>query len=120
MYLVLMMNTFHKYVVQPCYANIFMAELEEDSLSGYPHKPLAYYRYIDDIFIIWSQCLHLLHNLINGINKLHSNVIFTSNISTTSVNILDVTFDHHGGHISPKTYTKSTDTRISFIQQFPP
>ena len=38
----------------PCYANIFMAELEENFLSGYPYKPLANYRYIDDIFIIWS------------------------------------------------------------------
>ena len=30
----------------PCYANIFMAELEENFLSGYPYKPLAYYIYI--------------------------------------------------------------------------
>ena len=27
----------------PCYAIIFMAELEENFLSGYPYKPLAYY-----------------------------------------------------------------------------
>ena len=33
----------------PCYANIFMTELEENFLSGYPYKLLAYYRYIDDI-----------------------------------------------------------------------
>ena len=25
-----------------CYANIFMAELEENILSGYPYNPLAY------------------------------------------------------------------------------
>ena len=35
-----------------CYSNIFMAELEDNFLSGYPYKPLAYYRYIDDIFTI--------------------------------------------------------------------
>ena len=94
----------------PCYANIFMAELEENILSGYPYKPLAYYGYIDDIFIIWSHGLDLLHNFINSINKQHSNIIFTSNISTTSVNFLDVTIDLHGGHISTKTNSKSTDT----------
>ena len=94
----------------PCYANIFMAELEENFLSGYPYKPLAYYRYIDDIFIIWSHGLDLLHNFINSINNQHSNIIFTSNISTTSVNFLDVTIDLHGGNISTKTYNKSTDT----------
>ena len=87
----------------PCYANIFMADLEENLLSGYPYKPLAYYRYIDDIFITWSHGLDLLHNFINNISKQHSNTIFTANISTTSVNFLDVTIDLHGGHISTKT-----------------
>ena len=52
----------------PCYANIFMAELEENFLSGYPYKPPAYYRYIDNIFIILSHGLDLLHNFINSIN----------------------------------------------------
>ena len=83
-----------------CYVNIFIAELEENFLSGYPYKPLVYYRYIDDIFIIWSHGLDLLHNFINSFNNQHSNIIFTTNISTTSVNFLDVTIDLHGGHIS--------------------
>ena len=104
----------------PCYANIFMANLEDNFLSGYPYKPLAYYRYIDDIFIIWSHGLDRLHNFINN---QHSKIIFTSNISTTSVNFLDVTIDLHGGHISTKTYTKSTDTHAflsynSFHQRY--
>ena len=96
------------------YANIFMAELEENFLSGYPCKPLAYYRYNDDIFIIWSHGLDLLHNFINSINKQYSNIICTSNISTTSVNFIDVTIDLHGGHISTKTYTRSK-THTHFI-----
>ena len=37
----------------PCYDNIFMEELEENLLSGNPCKPLAYYRHIDDILIIF-------------------------------------------------------------------
>ena len=85
-----------------------MAELVENFLSGYPYKPLTNHRYIDDIFIIWSHGLDLLHNFINSINNQHSNIIFTSNISTTSVIFLDVTIYLHGGHISTKTYTKST------------
>ena len=96
--------------MEPCSANIFMAEIEDNILSGYPYKALAYYRYIDVIFIIWYHGLDLLDNFINSINKQHSNIIFTSNIFTTSVNFLDVTIDLHGGHISTKAYTKSTDT----------
>ena len=93
-----------------CYANIFMAELVENVLSGYPYKSLTNYIYIDDIFIIWSHGLDLLHNFINSINNQHSNIIFTSYISTTSFNFLDVTIDLQVGHISTKTYTKSTDS----------
>ena len=89
----------------PCYANIFMAALEEKFLSGYPQKLLAYYRYIDDIFIIWSHGLDLSHNFINSINKQRSNIIFTSNFSTKAVNFLDITIDLHGGRISTKAYT---------------
>ena len=46
----------------------------------------------------------------NSIYKQHSNNIYTSNISTTSVNFLDITIALHGGHISTKTNTKSSDT----------
>ena len=94
----------------PYFSNIFRAVVEENLLSGYPKKPLAFYRYIDDIFIIWSHGLDLFHNFISSINKQHSNIIFTIYISNTSVNFLDVTIDLDGGHISTKTYTKSTDT----------
>ena len=68
--------------IAPCYANIFMAEVQENLLSGYPCKHLAYYRYDDGIFIIWSRGLYLLHNFINSIINQHSNIIFTSSQST--------------------------------------
>ena len=67
----------------PCSANICMAKLEENFLSGYQYKLLAYYRYIDDIFIIWSHGLDLLHNFINSINK-HKNASLLSAIPPKS------------------------------------
>ena len=91
----------------PCHANIFIVELEENFLANYLCKPLAYYRYIDDIFIIWSHGLDLLHNFINDIKKQRSSIIFTSNISTTSFKFLDVAIDLDGDRISTKTYAKS-------------
>ena len=114
MYLLLMVSTFCKYAVgtriSPCYANIFMAELKENFFSSYAYKPLAYCGYIDDICIIWSLVLDLLHNFINSINKQHSNINFTSSISTTSINFLDVAIDLDEGHISTKIYTRPSDT----------
>ena len=96
----------------PCYANSFMADVEDNFMSVYPCKSFAYYRYIDNVFIIWSHGFDHLHNFINSIIIQHSNFIVTSNISITSVNILDVTINIHRGHISKNTYTISTDTQI--------
>ncbi|KAJ8042636.1 hypothetical protein HOLleu_09441 [Holothuria leucospilota] len=41
----------------PSYAIIFMADLEQRMLAGYPLKPLHYFRYIDDIFFLWPHGL---------------------------------------------------------------
>ena len=98
----------------PCYTDDFMAELEENFLSSYPYKPLAYHRYIDNIFIIWSHGLDLMHNFINSINKQH----FHLNIYTSSINFLDVAIDLDGGHISTKTYTSSTDTHSFYYYYY--
>ena len=42
----------------PNYANLFMAKFEEDMIESFysstGHKPVVWYRYIDDIFMIWS------------------------------------------------------------------
>ncbi len=35
--------------VAPSYANLFMADLEEKLLTGYPTSPIMWKRYIDDI-----------------------------------------------------------------------
>ena len=113
MYLLLMVNTFFKYAVQPWapewrHATLIFSWLNyKKTLASYPYKPLAYYRYIGDIFIIWSHGLDLLHNFINSIKKQHSSIIFTSNISITSINFLDVAIDLDRGRISTKTYAKS-------------
>ena len=37
----------------PTYACIFMDKLETDFLNTQEYLPLAWYRYIDDIFFIW-------------------------------------------------------------------
>ena len=37
----------------PAYANLFMGDLEKKLLAQSPLKPLVWWRYIDDIFMIW-------------------------------------------------------------------
>ena len=38
----------------PNYANIFMAKWEEEALKQARKQPLVYFRFLDDIFIIWT------------------------------------------------------------------
>ncbi|XP_068135476.1 uncharacterized protein [Hyperolius riggenbachi] len=40
--------------MSPQYANLFMARLEENFLSTCEIKPWAYFRFIDDILLIWT------------------------------------------------------------------
>ena len=38
----------------PSYANLFLAKFETDALSHAPHQPHTWWRFIDDIFMIWT------------------------------------------------------------------
>ena len=61
----------------PNYANLFMAKFEEDMITTYYNstgfKPLVWYRYIDDIFLIWT----------HGNDELEKFLLFVENYSNT-------------------------------------
>ena len=39
----------------PAFANLFMGEFEKKALEGYVDKPFLWFRYVDDIFMVWTQ-----------------------------------------------------------------
>ena len=49
----------------PSFANIYVYHFEGNFVYPYPHKPTVWYRYIDDIFMIWD-----LTDLMNSISSL--------------------------------------------------
>ena len=54
----------------PSYPNLFLAKFETDALSRTPHQPHTWWRYIDDIFMIWTHSvddLHAFTSYLNGI-----------------------------------------------------
>ncbi|CAJ0967446.1 unnamed protein product [Ranitomeya imitator] len=73
----------------PQYANLFMAKLESDFLSSCPIRPLAYYRYIDDILIIWTESEQQLKMFHEQFNQFHPTINLTLNYSCTEINFLD-------------------------------
>ena len=58
----------------PSYANIFMDKLERQLISNALIKPHTWWRYIDDIFIIWTEGEESLKDFINYLNGAHRTI----------------------------------------------
>ena len=93
----------------PSYVNLFMDVQEQQMLSSYRHKPLLYFRYIDDIFIIWTDGEDNLNDFLTHCNNQNKHVQFEQTISSTSIPFLDVSVILERGKLTPDVYTKSTD-----------
>ena len=70
----------------PSYANIFMDKLEREILDGSPAKPHVWWRYIDDIIMIWTEGEERLVSFLEYMNTVHPTIKFTSEKSYHSVN----------------------------------
>ncbi len=75
----------------PSYANLFMSSLEEKFQHTLNKKPLLWKRYIDDIILIWPGPPQEVSTMMDNLNKFHETIKFTSNISTESIDYLDIT-----------------------------
>lgn len=93
----------------PTYANIFMASLETEFIQKRCPKPILYKRFLDDIFFIWNNDEASLKEFISEINSLHPSIKLTYQISTESINFLDVTLMLDQGSVSTTLYRKPTD-----------
>ena len=91
----------------PAYANIFMDRLEQRLLSE--AEMYLWFRYIDDIFMVWLGSESELRDFLNYINAEHETLKFTWNWSRERVNYLDVQVINNRGKIDTDLYTKPTD-----------
>ena len=94
----------------PPYAIIFLAELEERFLASCEHKPEVWFRYIDDIFMIWTHGEEKLKEFLAALNSFHDTIKFTSEASRETVNFLDVKVSLKDGVFLTDLYVKPTDT----------
>ena len=60
----------------PILANIFVGYYENSLLSLDNSKPLAYYRYVDDVFAIFPS-KNNVNNFFTLLNKMHKCIVFT-------------------------------------------
>ena len=99
----------------PAYANLFMGDLEQNLLAQYPLKPLVWWRYIDDIFMIWPHGKEKLNEFVNLLNSSHETIKFTHEVSPSKINFLDVTVLLHNNDITTDLLSCSSDNLVYMI-----
>ena len=90
-----------------------MAKWEREALNKYPLRPFLYFRFLDDIFMIWTYSEEQFWELFNVMNSHHPSIKLKATVSETSVNFLDTTvfkyiFDKT--LLCTKVFFKPTDT----------
>ena len=75
----------------PTIANIFMSTVLGKFINSQPKKPLLLTRYIDDIFLIWTNTQRELEYFLTSLNSFHPNLKFTHGSSPQSIDFLDLT-----------------------------
>ena len=92
----------------PPYA--ILADLEEKLLSSSDCKPSASWRYIDDVYLIWTHGEEELQKFIDYSNASHHSIKFTAEWSKESINFLDTRVIKKDNTLVTDLYTKPTDT----------
>jgi hypothetical protein len=93
----------------PNYANLFMGEFETKFLDSQVLKPLCWWRFIDDLFMLWAHSYDTLQTFISNLNAFHPKINFTVEMSLETVNFLDVTIRRVGNRFETTLYRKPTD-----------
>ena len=91
------------------YAYIFMDQVESEFLKTEQHQPLVWFRYIDDIFFIWTHGQEKLEGSLDNFNKFHPNLRFTHEYSRKHVTFLDLDVKIIDCKIFTDLHIKATD-----------
>ena len=94
----------------PPYAIIFLGDLEERFFSDCDISSLVWWRYIDDIFMLWQHGEKALKKFLEILNSYHPTIKLTANYSREKISFLDVEVIRKGNQLVTDLYIKSTDT----------
>ena len=91
-----------------------MDQVETEFLETQKHKPLVWFRYIDDVFFIWTHSKEKLSSFLEDSNKLHRNIKFSHEVNEESIHILDLNVRLSDDKISTDLHVKPTDRNQFF------
>ena len=98
----------------PPYACIFMDQVESKLMDNDIHQLLVWFRYIDDIFFIWTHGQDKLQQFLVDFNKFHLTLKFTHESSRKNVNFLHVDVKFLNGQIITNLQNKALDKHQYF------
>ena len=86
-----------------------MDEVETSFLETQEIKPFVWFRYIDDVFFIWTHGQEKLDSFFEELNGYNSYLKFTYEYSKTSIPFFDLKVSLSSGDLSTDLHIKSTD-----------
>ena len=89
----------------PPYSCISMDQMESKFLQTQKCQPLVWFRYIDDIFLIWTHGENSGKKFMMEFNNFNPNIKFTEEI----INILDLNVKFSSGKLQTSLYVKPID-----------
>jgi hypothetical protein len=94
----------------PNYAILFMDDFESELLNASELRPECWWRYIDDVFFVWTHGEAALLEFIRLCNDIQPAIQLTFDYSISKVNFLDVSVMIEKGRVVTDLYRKPTDT----------
>ena len=86
-----------------------MDKLETNYLKTQTWRPLVWFRYIDDIFFLWTHGEESLKQFLDNLNNYDPNVKFTREYSKKEIPLLDLKVGIKNGNITTDLYVRDTD-----------
>ena len=94
----------------PTYACIFMDEIETNFLQTQEFQTLVWFRYIDNVFFIWTHGPDKLVSFMTEFNNYHpNNIKFTYESNIENITFLDLNISLSGNKLTADLHTKCTD-----------
>ena len=93
----------------PPYGCIFMDQIETKFLRTQSHQPMAWFRYIDDIFFIWTYGEEKLEEFMPDFDAFTPNIQFTYESSKKSIAFLDLDVAVCNARLESTVHVKPTD-----------
>jgi hypothetical protein len=91
-------------------SEVYLQNLEHNSIFKIlmEQKIVAYFRYVDDIMIVYDRNKTNISHMLDLFNKLHSKLKFTLELEEDMINFLDITIHRRPTGVYASIYRKPT------------